>query len=207
MKKADLVVVALFVGFAGGCASAEMQFVGVMADAKQTLFAVRADDAAPAKWVSFGDTVGEFVVSAYDSKIETLTLRKGPNSVVLKLPESRVGMAADEVLGGLKRILNLPRAEQMRDLLHPMLRPLFKNSDLDSTVFRDVLAPGSSAEILPLTEEETKVLESGLSEIERVVGLRPKHGLWIKSAKHRSMSFVVNTGGGWYLAPSAPEKE
>ena len=184
--------------------AAEIQFVGVMSNSTQTVFAIRSLDGSPSKWLTIGDTVDDFVITFYDSKSEALTLRKGAASVVLKLPEAHVQMASDEVVAGLRRVLNVQVAVQMRDLLHPKLRPLFKKVDLESTLYAAVLTPGAKVEILPLTPEEEKWLEKGLSDLEKFLGVRPDRGLWIKTAKSASMSFVVSVGDSWFLAPSVP---
>jgi hypothetical protein len=113
-------------------------------------------------------------------------------------------MVKDEMIAGLKKVLNLPDAEQMRDLLHPKLQPLFKDEDLDRTHFQDLLAPGVKLEVVPLSEEEQKALDTSLSVLEKFLDMRPTHGVWIRTAKSASMSFVVKVGGGWFLAPSVP---
>lgn len=188
-------------------AAAQIQFLGVMSDPKKTVFAVRADAASTTRWVSLGDTVGDFVATAYDAEREVLTLRHGAASLVLRLPDSHVEMATDEIVVGLQQILHQPGAETMRELLHPALRRLFKDADLDSAAFRAMLVPGSSVEIMPLTEEMNQAFDSRLTAVERAVGSRPTHGLWIKTNKGGSMAFVVRVGDGWFLAPGVPPKE
>jgi hypothetical protein len=113
-------------------------------------------------------------------------------------------MAKDDAIAGLKKVLNLPNAEQMRDLLHPKLRGLFKEEDLDEKQFPDLLAPGVKLEVLPISADFEKALDRGLSVIEKFLGVRPTHGVWIKTGKSASMSFVVEAGGSWFLAPSVP---
>ena len=83
-------------------AVAEMQFVGVMADAKQTLFALRSSEAERSQWFTVGDAIGDFVIIAYDSADEALTLRHGDTSVILRLPEARVrsGQGENGGVGG-----------------------------------------------------------------------------------------------------------
>jgi hypothetical protein len=189
--------------FAQG-AAAEIQFVGVMTNSTQTLFAIRTVDGSPAKWLNIGNTVEGFVIETYNDKSEALTLRKGTGSLVLLLPAARVRMVSDEVVAGLRRILNIQNAAQMRDLLHPKLRALFKEEDLEGRLYADVLAPGAKVEILPLTPEEEQWLGKGLSDLEKFLGVRPNRGLWIKTAKGKSMSFVVSMGESWFLAPSVP---
>jgi hypothetical protein len=185
-------------------ARAEIQFVGAMFISNQKLFALRASAGAPSRWLAIGDSIEGFAITDYDPKSDTLTLQKGTEMLALRLPESRVRVAKDEMIAGLKRVLNLPRAEQMRDLLHPKLQPLFKDDDLDRRHFLDLLAPGVKLEVVPLTAEEQKALEAGLSVIGKFLDVRPTHGVWIRTAKSASMSFVVKMGGSWFLAPSVP---
>ena len=198
------VLTLLLVGFTATCGAAQIQFVGVMANAEQTLFALRETETSTAKWISIGDRVGEFVAVAYDSKTESLTLAKRSEHVVLRLPESRVQMARDEVLVGLEAILNIRGTESVCDLLHPKLRSRFRDADCDSTVFKAVLAPGAQVEIRGIPEEFASALAESLSEVEKLIGVRPTHGLWTLSEGHLSMTFVVKLGERWYLAPSPP---
>jgi hypothetical protein len=187
--------------------AAELQFVGVMMDSKHTIFAVRDGKSSRASWVSIGDSVGGFVVVSYDSKAEALTMRKGAERVVLTLPDGQVRMGPDEVVAGLQAVLNVPGAERISDFLHPKLKPLFKPEDFVTASFRDILAPGTKLEIRGIPEAYAKALESGLSEVENVVGVRPTHGLWISRSQGFSMSFVVKSGESWYLAPSVPKAQ
>ena len=162
---------------------AEVQFLGVMGDSKRTYFAVRVDETTATKWVTVGQTVGGFTVASYDSEIEALTLSTATKTIVLKLPAARVKMAIDEVVDGLSKILNLPAAQSRRDLLHPKLRPLFKDSDLNAG-FGHLLEPGTINEIQPLTQEEAKALEEGLSAIE-------------KSSRQSAETWFVDQVGQW----------
>lgn len=194
----------LIVLFAANRISAEVQFLGVMGDSKRTYFAVRPDEAVATEWVRVGEKVGSFTVASYDAETEALTLRSDGQSVVLKMPSAQVKTMIDDVAVGLGKILNLPGARSRLDLLHPALRPLFKESD--SRGLEHVLAPGTINQIKPLTEDEMTMLEKGLSAVEKVVGTRPKHGLWTKRSKGGlTMSFVVNVGDAWYLAPRVPD--
>ena len=188
----------------GARAVAEIQFVGAMVTSNQKLFALRSSEGGRSQWLTIGDSLEGFTVADYDSKSDTLTLRKGTTSLALQLPEARVRMAKDEAIAGLKKVLNLPDAAQMRDLLHPKLRGLFKEEDLDSKQFPDLLAPGVKLEVLPLSAEVEKALEEGLLVIEKFLGVRPTHGVWIKTGKSASMSFIVEVGSSWFLAPSVP---
>ena len=195
-------IVLLIALYAATRVSAEVQFLGVMGDSRQTYFALRADETAATKWLRVGETLGRFTVASYDAEIEALTLRDAGQSMILRMPAARVRMAIDEVTVGLSKILNLPGAKDRRDLLHPALRPLFKDSDLN--VFDPVLETGTINSIQPLTEEEKKFLEEGLSAVEKIVGTRPSYGLWTKTKTSHAMSFVVNVGDAWYLAPGVP---
>jgi hypothetical protein len=194
----------LFIFCVAARAAAEIQFVGAMVSSNQKLFALRSGDGAPSRWLTMGDSIAGFVIADYDPKTDTLTLRKGTTTLALELPQARVRMAKDETIAGLKRVLNLPAAVQFRDLLHPKLKPLFREEDVDSKQFPDLRQPGVKLEVLPLTEEEQKFLDQGLSTIEKYLGARPTHGVWIKTAKSASMSFVIEVGGSWFLAPSVP---
>ena len=196
-----LIGIFLLLGVVGS--AAQMTFVGVMSDSKQTLFAVRAENTS-ARWLTVGEKFGDYVVESYDVKSEALTLRKGSERIVLTLPGARVFPATDEVVAGLKKILNIQNAETLCDLLHPKLKPWFKAADCDSAVYRDVLAPGAKVEIRELESEVSEALKDGLDEIEKVIGVRPKHGFWTSSGSGRDMSFVVSIGSSWYLAPSVP---
>ncbi len=188
--------------------AAQVTFVGVMSHSKQTFFAVRSDETSPVKWVSIGDKFGEFLVVSYDAKNEALTFRNGIERIVLTLPGAQVRLAPDEVVAGLQKILNLQGAETLCDLLHPKLKPLFKPADCDSSVYRSVLMPGTKSEILELTNVESEALKDGLDAVEKVVGVRPKHGVWTThNDGGRSMSFVISVGASWYLAPSVPRDQ
>lgn len=184
--------------------AAEVQFVGVMADATRTWFAVRAAGAVRAEWLSVGESVDGFRVVAYDAKAETLTLEKDGRRTVVKLADGRVQMSRDEVVAVLERALGRTGAKRPCDLLHPKLQPLFKAEDCDSAVFRPILAAGTKLEIREIPEEFAKALADGLAAIEKIVGVRPTHGLWITGESGFSMAFVVRGEGGWHLAPSAP---
>lgn len=176
-----------------------------MGDAKRTYFAVRVDEGAGTKWVTVGQTVGGFTVAAYDAAAESLTLRNPAQTLVLKMPAARVIMAVDEITVGLSKILNIPDANGRRDLLHPKLRPLFKDSDLQAG-FEHFLESGAVNELQPITDEESKALDEGLAAVEKIVGARPAYGLWTKRGNgSRAMSFVVQVGDAWYLAPGVPE--
>ncbi len=185
------------------CSAAQMTFVGVMSDSKQTLFAVRAENTS-ARWLTVGEKFGDYIVESYDAKGEALTLRKGKERIVLTLPGARVFPATDEVVAGLKKILNIQVAETLCDLLHPKLKPLFKAADCDSAVYRNVLSRRAKLEIRELETEVEEALKDGLDEVEKIIGVRPKHGFWTSSDSGRGMSFVVSIGSSWYLAPSVP---
>jgi hypothetical protein len=187
--------------------AADLQFVGIMAVAPRTLFAVRSDAAAPVRWVAVGDTVGAYRIIGYDPKTDALTLARGDTRITLRLPDARVGLARDEVLAGLQQTLNLRDAGSYRDLLHPALRARFKAEDLDRRVFAEVATPGTKMEIREIPPEFAAALAAGLTEVARAVGSRPTHGIWITTTKGFSMSFVVKSGDAWYLAPSVPPME
>src|SRR4051794_24565843 len=95
----------IFLFLASVCGAAQVgvpvQFVAVMVGAKDALFAVRASEGAKTQWVSLGDRVAGFVVLSFDAKADALTLQRGEERVVLKLPDSRVQMARDELVDGL----------------------------------------------------------------------------------------------------------
>jgi hypothetical protein len=186
------------------CRAAEIEFVGVMADSAHAFFAVRESKASKPRWITIGDEVAGFVVQSYDSKADTLTLTRAGERVVLRLPESRVQMARDEVIEGLARVLGAPDASRMSDLLHPKLRALFTEANLDSHILRDILSAGAKVEVREIPEDFAKALHDGLSEVEKAVGVRPTHGIWIEWKGHLSMSFVVKSGETWFLAPSVP---
>jgi len=185
-------------------AAAEIQFVGVMLTPTQKRFAMRAGEGEPSLWLTMGDSIGGFTIVAYEQKTDTITLKDDSRTLTLRLPESRVRIAKDDSIAGLKKVLNLPGAMQLRDLLHPKLQSLFKEEDVDSKHFPELLAPGVKIEVLRLSAEEQNALEEGLSAIERFLGVRPTHGLWVKTTKSGSMLFVVESGGSWFLAPSVP---
>jgi hypothetical protein len=186
------------------CRAGDIEFVGVMTDSAHKLFAVRDSQSGKSRWVSFGDEVAGFVVRSYDANSETLTLVRSDARIVLRLPDARVQMARDEVVDGLAKILGASGAARMTDLLHPKLRPLFTEADLDSAVLRDILSSGSKVEVREIPDEFAKALETSLSEVQKAVGVRPTHGLWIEWRGHMSMSFVVRSGDTWFLAPSVP---
>lgn len=185
---------------------AEVQFVGLMAVAPRTLFAVRPDAAARVRWVAVGDMVGGYRIVGYNPKNDTLTLARENDRLELRLPDSRVGLARDDILAGLQRVLNRPDAGSYADLLHPALRPRFKPEDLDRRVFAEVTTPGTKIEVREIPPEFAQALADGLNEVAREVGSRPTHGLWITTARGFSMSFIVKSGDAWYLAPSVPHK-
>jgi len=185
-------------------AAAEIQFVGVMLTPSQKRFALRATEGEASRWLSIGDSIDGFTVVRYEPEKDTLTLKSDTRTLTLRLPESRVRMAKDDAIAGLKRVLNIPEATQYRDLLHPRIRYLFKEEDLDPKHYADLSAPGVKLEITPLTDEVKRALSEGISIIEAHVGARLTHGVWITTAKNASMSFVVESDGRFYLAPSLP---
>ena len=187
----------------------ELQFVGMMSSSQSEYFAVREKENQRAEWVTKGGSVGAYVVTSYDSKNGSLTLKKGSEILVLHLPESRVRMVQDEIVTGLGKILNFPTATRMVDLLHPKLRPLYDGIDFSSSDFADLQKPGTTAGIRELNEEEQKVFDRDLTTIGEVTGSRPKKGFWIRTAKSWSMTFVVEVGESFYLAPGVgwPPKE
>ena len=194
----------MFLAIACVCRAAP-EFVGVMAAGRQTLFAVREREATPARWLSLGAQIGEFVVLSYDAKTESLVLRKGTEQLVLRLPESRVLMSRDEIVVGLQKILNVQNAKDICDLLHPKLKPRFKDVPCDSMAYGEVLEPGTKVEIREIPDEWSKSLAKSLSEIEGVLGVRPTHALWTEvRGKVRSMTSVVRVGDSWYLTPGVP---
>ena len=75
----------IIVAITATCGAAEMQFIGFIADSKQMLFAVRVEESAPVRWVGIGQSIGGYVVAAYDSKSESLVLRSGDRRISLKL--------------------------------------------------------------------------------------------------------------------------
>lgn len=195
----------IFLFAAGSLArAAELQWVAVMTNGGKTFHALRAEQAARVNWCAVGDRIGGFVVAAYQPETETLTLRRGDEMVTLRLPQSKIQMAEDDVVAGLKRVLDLPGAKGVRDLLHPKLRPLFKPEEIQNDTYRDILRPGTKLEIREIPEEFAKALEAGLADVARAVGVRPTHGLWIVREKGFSMVFIVKEGPSWYLAPGAP---
>jgi hypothetical protein len=191
----------------------EIAFVGVISVGPDSLFAIRAEEASPARWMRLGDNAGGFVVSAYEAKSETLTLRKGAESMTLALAKAHVRMTPDETFAGLRKALNLPDAGQFADLYHPKLRPYFDLANRDSLIYRTMLgdeekiAAGARAEIRELTKQELDMFDARLAALENVLGVRPTHGLWIFVDGHlSSMMFVTNVGDRWYLSPSLPKK-
>ena len=186
-------------------ASAAPEFIGVMAAGSQTLFAIRERESAPATWLALGARVGEFVVFSYDTKTESLVLKQGDEQIVLRLPEARMRMSRDEVVLGLQQILNVKNGKDICDLLHPQLKPLFKDVPCDSLPYNEVLEPGTKVEIREIPAEWAQPLAKSLSEIERVLGVRPAYALWITvGGKVRTMTSVVQVGESWYLTPGVP---
>ena len=187
--------------------NAAPEFVGLMTNGRQTLFAVRERESTPASWISIGAQIGEFVVFFYDAKAELLVLKKGDEQIALRLRESRVLMARDEVVVGLQKILNVQSAKDICDLLHPKLKPLFKDVPCDSMPYSEVLEPGTKIEIREIPDEWSKALARSLSEIESVLGVRPTYALWITvRGKIRTMTSVVQVGESWYLTPGVPSE-
>jgi hypothetical protein len=201
-------LILLFAVLAIACvSSAAPEFVGVVASSKQTLFAIRESESAPARWLSIGAQIGEFVVFSYDAKAESLVLKKEGEQIALRLPESRVLMSRDEVVVGLQKILNVKSAKDICDLLHPKLKPLFKDVPCDSMTYSEVLEPGTRLEIREIPDEWSKALAKSLSEIESVLGVRPTYALWITvRGKVRTMTSVVQVGESWYLTPGVPQE-
>lgn len=185
-------------------AAAEIQFVGVMLTPSQKRFALRATEGEASRWLSIGDSIDGFTVVRYEPEEDTLTLKSDTRTLTLRLPESRVRMAKNDAIVGLKKVLNIPEATQYRDLLHPSIRYLFKEEDLHPKHYANLSAPGVKLEITPLTDEVKRALSEGISIIEAHVGARLTHGVWIRTAKNVSMSFVVESDGRFYLAPSVP---
>ncbi|MEO6245012.1 MAG: hypothetical protein ABIQ12_06220 [Opitutaceae bacterium] len=189
------------------CAAAQIEFVGVMTNSKETFFVLRAGEASRTRWVTVGERFGGYVVKAYDASNQALTLERGTERIVLSMPGAQVRLAPDEVVAGMRKILNNPGAEQLFDMVHPKLRPLLKPADFESGVFSGMLAPGAKFGIRDIAKDEADALQDGLDDVEKVVGVRPKHGFWISDGNGFGMSFVVLVGDAWYLAPSVPRKD
>jgi hypothetical protein len=185
-------------------AFADIQFVGVMLTPSQKRFALRATEGEASRWLSIGDSIAGFTIVHYEPGNDALTLKSGTRTLTLTLPESRVRMSRNDAISGLKAVLNIPEATQLRDLLHPKIRALFKAEDLDPKHYADLTTLGVKLEITPLTDELKAALSESISIIEAHVGSRLTHGVWITTAKSASMSFVVEKEGRFYLAPSVP---
>lgn len=95
---------------------ANAEFVGVLAGPTLTLFAVRESPTQPTRWVSVGEPFGAFVVKAYDAGTESLTVQKGDENLVLKLPQSRVKD------GGKIRLAGNPSVMSSLDLAYALAR-------------------------------------------------------------------------------------
>jgi hypothetical protein len=187
-----------------GVLRAELQFVGVMSGTNGDLFAIRPAKDQPAQWVLKGGAVAGFVVDSYDAGNEVLQLRRGVETLTLRLPTAKVKtMARDEILVGMSKLLNLPAPNTVLDLIHPRLQAKFRDTNISSQMYEDVTRPEVSRGIRALTEKESSALAVQLNDLEKAIGVRPIHAFWTQNARSFSLTFVVQSAGSWYLAPSA----
>lgn len=181
----------------------ELQFVGMMSSSQGEYFAVHEKENQRAEWVTKGGSVGGYIIESYDPKNETLILKRGDSILKLQLPSARVQpLKRDEILAGLGSIMNHPQVQTIGDFIHPMLRHLVKNEDLDTTVFASILKPTTKTEVRELPPEWAQVMDSTLKEVEKAIGVRPTHGLWVKNGPHLSMTLVGQVGNSWYIIPN-----
>lgn len=78
---------------------AEIRLHGIISGGKKTLFALGVDDNRP-DWLGIGDTVGGMKIDSYDYESDSVTLRKGPDIIVVTLPMSKVRHAANSATDG-----------------------------------------------------------------------------------------------------------
>lgn len=184
----------------------EPRFVGMMSSPRGAYFALRPDNNRPVEWVAQGSSVGGYTIQSYDPKTECLLLQQGAHTITLQLPTSRIQpMERNEILHGLALILHQPPTSNLLDFIHPGLRSAFATHDSDPKLFARILKPTTTTEIRALPPEFQKALDKGLSAVERAIGVRPTHGLWIKDEHGFAVTFVVQVGANWYLAPSRPD--
>jgi len=103
----------------------------------------------------------------------------------------------------MSKVLHLPAASSVLDLIHPKLRARFREANLSTEGLEDITRPEIGRGIRPLTAEESRVLGGALRAIEKAVGERPTHAFWTRKEHSFSLTFVVQSEGGWYLTPSA----
>jgi hypothetical protein len=180
----------------------EPQLVGLMSHLHGAYFAVRPDENRAVEWVTQGSSVGGYMVQSYDPKTESLLLQQGDRTLTLQLPSARIQpLQRNEILTGLGLILNLPPTQSILNFIHPGLRPAAETKESDPMVFARILNPSTKAEIRALPPEFDRALAASLAAVARATGIRPTHGLWIKDDRGFSMTFVVQEGNSWYLAP------
>ncbi len=68
----------------------DVRFVGVVDSQRTPLFALKSDDEADAKWVKMGQTYHGYVIQAYDSANQSLTLSGKGETLQVRLQDAKV---------------------------------------------------------------------------------------------------------------------
>ena len=194
----------LFVAFS---LRGELQFVGMISSQQGDHFAVRPEKDARAEWIRKGGTVAGYSVEDYDSRSETLTLKKGASLLKLQLPTARIKpLEKNEIIAGLGAALNQPQAKTFGDFIHPMLRHLVKDANAaGGEAFAAIVKPDVKMTLRELPKEFAQHLDSTLTAAEKAIGQRPTHGLWVQDGSHLTITIVSQVEGRWYLLPNLPE--
>ena len=91
---------AFAVGLAATTVRAEVEFSGVLSTSGRSLFALNDDPSKPATWRALGQNYGDYSLTSFDAKTDTLTLTKNGTPLLLHLKDAaKVKNARPEVAG------------------------------------------------------------------------------------------------------------
>src|SRR5688572_22676259 len=88
---------------------AEIEFIGILATSQSTRFALRDTASGNTDWVTQGQVFAGFTVDAYNSKEETLLLRRGADELRVRLKDdakiksSRLELTGTITLGAAEK--------------------------------------------------------------------------------------------------------